>query len=103
MRNARSHVRFRRWRRQAWERNLTDEDGPYIELMAGVFTGEAGVMESMRMRKRGGWSQRACGLLGTACVVVRCQARAPTGASAVAPLPHRPTCLRQTTSPTSLS
>lgn len=22
----------------AWERNLTDEDGPYIELMAGVFT-----------------------------------------------------------------
>ena len=23
---------------QAWNRNLTDEDGPYIELMAGVFT-----------------------------------------------------------------
>lgn len=23
---------------QAWDRNLTDEDGPYIELMAGVFT-----------------------------------------------------------------
>ncbi|MEO5685642.1 MAG: DUF5107 domain-containing protein [Chitinophagaceae bacterium] len=23
---------------QAWERNLTDQDGPYIELMAGVFT-----------------------------------------------------------------
>ena len=22
----------------AWDRNLTDEDGPYIELMAGVFT-----------------------------------------------------------------
>src|SRR5260370_14802208 len=22
----------------AWERNLTDADGPYIELMAGVFT-----------------------------------------------------------------
>ncbi len=23
---------------QAWDRNLTDEDGPYIELMCGVFT-----------------------------------------------------------------
>lgn len=23
---------------QAWDRNLTDEDGPYIELMAGVYT-----------------------------------------------------------------
>ena len=23
---------------RAWDRNLTDEDGPYIELMAGVFT-----------------------------------------------------------------
>lgn len=23
---------------QAWDRNLTDEDGPYIELMSGVFT-----------------------------------------------------------------
>jgi len=23
---------------RAWERNLTDEDGPYIELMTGVFT-----------------------------------------------------------------
>jgi tetratricopeptide (TPR) repeat protein len=23
---------------QAWERQLTDEDGPYVELMAGVFT-----------------------------------------------------------------
>ena len=23
---------------RAWERNLTDEDGPYVELMAGVFT-----------------------------------------------------------------
>ncbi|THU39691.1 DUF5107 domain-containing protein [Niastella caeni] len=23
---------------QAWDRNLTDEDGPYIELMTGVFT-----------------------------------------------------------------
>ncbi|MDR0743150.1 MAG: DUF5107 domain-containing protein [Tannerella sp.] len=23
---------------QAWERNLTDEDGPYIELMTGVYT-----------------------------------------------------------------
>ncbi|WP_310558528.1 DUF5107 domain-containing protein [Flavobacterium sp.] len=23
---------------KAWDRNLTDEDGPYIELMAGVFT-----------------------------------------------------------------
>ncbi len=22
----------------AWDRNLTDEDGPYIELMAGVYT-----------------------------------------------------------------
>ncbi len=22
----------------AWDRNLTDEDGPYIELMTGVFT-----------------------------------------------------------------
>lgn len=24
---------------RAWDRNLTDEDGPYIELMAGVYTG----------------------------------------------------------------
>lgn len=24
---------------KAWDRNLTDEDGPYIELMAGVYTG----------------------------------------------------------------
>ena len=23
---------------QAWDRNLTDDDGPYVELMAGVFT-----------------------------------------------------------------
>jgi hypothetical protein len=23
---------------QAWDRNLTDENGPYIELMTGVFT-----------------------------------------------------------------
>ena len=23
---------------QAWDRNLTDADGPYIELMAGVYT-----------------------------------------------------------------
>ena len=23
---------------RAWDRNLTDEDGPYIELMAGVYT-----------------------------------------------------------------
>lgn len=23
---------------QAWDRNLTDEDGPYIELMTGVYT-----------------------------------------------------------------
>src|SRR5262249_44725087 len=23
---------------QAWDRNLTDEDGPYIELMTGMFT-----------------------------------------------------------------
>ena len=23
---------------QSWDRNLTDEDGPYIELMTGVFT-----------------------------------------------------------------
>ena len=23
---------------RAWDRNLTDEDGPYIELMTGVFT-----------------------------------------------------------------
>jgi len=22
----------------AWDRNLTDEDGPYIELMTGMFT-----------------------------------------------------------------
>lgn len=22
---------------QAWDRNLTDEDGPYIELMTGVY------------------------------------------------------------------
>jgi hypothetical protein len=24
--------------RYAWDRNLTDEGGPYIELMAGVYT-----------------------------------------------------------------
>ena len=23
---------------KAWDRNLTDEDGPYIELMTGMFT-----------------------------------------------------------------
>jgi hypothetical protein len=23
---------------KAWDRNLTDEDGPYIELMTGVYT-----------------------------------------------------------------
>ncbi len=23
---------------QAWDRNLTDNNGPYIELMTGVFT-----------------------------------------------------------------
>lgn len=23
---------------QAWDRNLTDSDGPYIELMTGVYT-----------------------------------------------------------------
>ena len=23
---------------QAWDRNLTDKDGPYIELMCGVYT-----------------------------------------------------------------
>ena len=23
---------------QAWDRSLTDEDGPYVELMTGVFT-----------------------------------------------------------------
>ncbi len=27
------------WRfRKAWDRNLTDDDGPYIELMCGVYT-----------------------------------------------------------------
>ena len=25
---------------KAWDRNLTDEDGPYIELMTGVYHGE---------------------------------------------------------------
>lgn len=23
---------------KAWDRNLTDEDGPYVELMTGVYT-----------------------------------------------------------------
>lgn len=27
---------WRLWR--AWDRNLTDENGPYIELMTGVYT-----------------------------------------------------------------
>jgi hypothetical protein len=35
----------------AWDRNLTDNDGPYIELMAGVYTERACISNNIDMQR----------------------------------------------------
>lgn len=41
----------------AWDRNLTDADGPYIELMAGVFTDNQPDFSWIHPYETRGWSQ----------------------------------------------
>ncbi|HVH71882.1 MAG TPA: DUF5107 domain-containing protein, partial [Candidatus Dormibacteraeota bacterium] len=41
----------------AWDRNLTDSDGPYIELMAGVFTDNQPDFSWLHPYESRGWSQ----------------------------------------------
>lgn len=42
---------------QAWDRNLTDEDGPYIELMTGVFTDNQPDFSWLHPYEERTWSQ----------------------------------------------
>lgn len=42
---------------QAWDRNLTDEDGPYIELMAGVYTDNQPDFTWLQPGEEKSWSQ----------------------------------------------
>ncbi len=42
---------------QAWDRNLTDEDGPYIELMTGVFTDNQPDFSWLQPYEEKSWSQ----------------------------------------------
>jgi tetratricopeptide (TPR) repeat protein len=41
----------------AWDRNLTDQDGPYIELMAGVYTDNQPDFSFLRPGETKNWSQ----------------------------------------------
>jgi tetratricopeptide (TPR) repeat protein len=41
----------------AWDRNLTDEDGPYIELMAGVYTDNQPDFSHLEAGETKSWSQ----------------------------------------------
>ncbi|MDR3296875.1 MAG: DUF5107 domain-containing protein [Prevotellaceae bacterium] len=42
---------------KAWDRNLTDEDGPYIELMTGVFTDNQPDFSWLQPYEERAWSQ----------------------------------------------
>jgi len=42
---------------QAWDRNLTDEDGPYIELMTGVFTDNQPDFSWLQPGEERAWTQ----------------------------------------------
>lgn len=42
---------------QAWDRNLTDEDGPYIELMTGVYTDNQPDFTWLQPNEEKSWSQ----------------------------------------------
>lgn len=42
---------------QAWDRNLTDEDGPYIELMTGVYTDNQPDFSWLQPGEEKSWSQ----------------------------------------------
>jgi tetratricopeptide (TPR) repeat protein len=42
---------------QAWDRNLTDEDGPYIELMTGVYTDNQPDFSWLQPNEEKSWSQ----------------------------------------------
>lgn len=42
---------------QAWDRNLTDEDGPYIELMTGVYTDNQPDFSWLQPYEEKSWSQ----------------------------------------------
>jgi tetratricopeptide (TPR) repeat protein len=42
---------------QAWDRNLTDEDGPYIELMAGVYTDNQPDFSWLQPYEEKSWTQ----------------------------------------------
>jgi hypothetical protein len=42
---------------QAWDRNLTDEDGPYIELMTGVYTDNQPDFSWLHPFEEKSWSQ----------------------------------------------
>lgn len=42
---------------QAWDRNLTDEDGPYIELMTGVYTDNQPDFTWLQPGEEKSWSQ----------------------------------------------
>lgn len=42
---------------KAWERNLTDEDGPYIELMAGVYTDNQPDFSWLQPYEEKSWTQ----------------------------------------------
>ncbi|MDR0574518.1 MAG: DUF5107 domain-containing protein [Tannerella sp.] len=42
---------------KAWERNLTDEDGPYIELMTGVYTDNQPDFSWLQPYEEKSWSQ----------------------------------------------
>jgi hypothetical protein len=42
---------------QAWDRNLTDEDGPYIELMCGVYTDNQPDFSFLQPGETKTWSQ----------------------------------------------
>ena len=42
---------------QAWDRNLTDEDGPYIELMTGVYTDNQPDFSWLQVGEEKSWTQ----------------------------------------------
>ena len=42
---------------QAWDRNLTDEDGPYIELMTGVYTDNQPDFSWLQPNEERSWTQ----------------------------------------------
>ena len=45
---------------KAWDRNLTDEDGPYIELMTGMYTDNQPDFTWLQPYEEKSWVQYLC-------------------------------------------